>query len=121
MPRGSELHGSPGGAGDEFGATLTRHNFGFEAQSNPNGLHATCTVLDHATKTQIKCRTIDSLIVTGTHAQFSGMATFGSQPTHYTIDVDDLGEPGALDTFKIVLGNGYTAAGTLLGGNIQIH
>jgi hypothetical protein len=101
--------------------SLGRVSFGFEAQSNPNGLHATCTVLDHATKTQIKCRTIDNLVVTGTHAQFSGMATYGGAPTHYTIDVDDLGEPGALDTFKIVLGNGYTAAGTLLGGNIQIH
>lgn len=41
-------------------------------------------------------------------------------PMHYQIDVDDLGEPGIADTFAIVAGS-YEAAGTLAGGNIQIH
>jgi hypothetical protein len=96
-------------------------SFGFEAQTNPNGLHATCTLIDHATKTQIKCTSIDTLVVTGTHASFTGNATVDGVTTRYQIDVNDLGEPGTFDTFKIALSNGYVAGGTLLGGNIQIH
>jgi hypothetical protein len=110
------------GGGWILGPTLAnRVSFGVEATANPNGLHATCTVIDHATKSQIKCKTIESLLVTGTHATFSGNATVNCVTTTYRIDVDDLGEPGTLDTFRIELGNGYIAGGTLLGGNIQIH
>lgn len=110
------------GGGWILGPTLANQvSFGFEAQTNPNGLHATCTLIDHATKSQIKCKSIDSLVVTGTHATFTGDATVDKSTTRYQIDVDDLGEPGTLDKFRIALGNGYVAGGTLLGGNIQIH
>jgi hypothetical protein len=110
------------GGGWILSPSLTdRVTFGLEAQSNPNGLHATCEVIDHATGTKIHCTGADSLVVTGTHATFSGPATVNGVATRYTIDVDDLGEPGTLDTFKIVTDSGYAAAGTLMGGNIQIH
>lgn len=36
-------------------------------------------------------------------------------------NVADNGEPGRSDTFEIILSTGYTAAGTLAGGNIQLH
>ena len=36
-------------------------------------------------------------------------------------DVADKGEPGRTDTFRLQLSNGYSAAGTLDGGNIQLH
>jgi hypothetical protein len=78
-------------------------------------------VIDHPTKTQIKCKSVTSLVVVGTHATFFGQATVNGVATDYRIDVDDLGEPGTSDTFKIQTGTGYTAAGTLRGGNIQIH
>jgi hypothetical protein len=39
----------------------------------------------------------------------------------YVVDVVDNGEPGVDDTFTITLSSGYTAMGTLVGGNIQIH
>jgi hypothetical protein len=100
-----------------------RVSFGFNAQSDKAGGAAkgNCNVIDHATRTQIKCRTVDSLLVTPTHATFFGRATVAGAETNYRIDVDDLGEPGLTDTFKIQTDNGYTAAGTLRGGNIQIH
>jgi hypothetical protein len=97
-----------------------RVSFGFNAQSNAaaDTAKGTCTVIDHATKTQIKCRTVDSLVVTPTHATFFGQATIDGEATDYRIDVDDL---GLADTFKIQTDSGYTAAGTLRGGKIQIH
>jgi len=39
----------------------------------------------------------------------------------YRVDVADNGEPGRSDTFDLRLSNGYRAAGTLRGGNIQLH
>jgi len=100
-----------------------RVSFGFNAQSDGVGDDArgNCNVIDHATKQQIKCLTVDSLVVTPTHATFFGQARVDGTATDYRIDVDDLGEPGVADTFKIQTGSGYTAAGVLQGGNIQIH
>jgi hypothetical protein len=116
------------GGGWILGPTLGRVSFGFEAMSKPNGLHATCAVIDHATKMHVKCETIETLAVVGTHATFAGEARIdgpgiAATTAHYRIDVDDLGEPGVADTFKIQLTGGttYLAAGTLMGGNVQIH
>jgi hypothetical protein len=39
----------------------------------------------------------------------------------YQVDVTDNGEPGKNDSFAITLSNGYSASGTLAGGNIQLH
>jgi hypothetical protein len=39
----------------------------------------------------------------------------------YEVEVADRGEPGRNDSFSIRLSNGYSAAGSLGGGNIQLH
>ena len=100
--------------------TMHRVSFGFEVKGTAGDLHGTCTVIDHTTKAHVRCLTADSLVVTGTHATFGGTATVNGATTRYQIDVDDLGEPGIADTFAITAGS-FTAAGTLAGGNIQIH
>ena len=102
-------------------STGGRVSFGFNAKSDGDKTGGNCNVIDHATKTQIKCLTVDALAVAGTHATFTGQARVDGAVTDYRIDVDDLGEPGVLDTFKIQTDSGYTAAGRLDGGNIQIH
>ncbi len=43
------------------------------------------------------------------------------QPVAFVVDVSDNGEPGRQDTFALRLSNGYSAAGTVQGGNIQLH
>lgn len=96
-------------------------SFGFNAQSDGSAVKGNCNVIDHGTKTHIKCLTVESLVVAGTHATFFGEANVDGVTTSYRIDVDDLGEPGTADTFKIQTDSGYAAAGTLAGGNIQIH
>jgi hypothetical protein len=97
-----------------------RVSFGFNAQSRKVGdpARGNCNVIDHATTMHIKCLTVDSLVVSPTHATFFGQATVDDVPTDYRIDVDDL---GVADTFKIQTNSGYVAGGTLEGGNIQIH
>ena len=98
--------------------------FGFVAMNTDGGMKGSGVVVDHDTGTTIRILDVTSLMVVGTHATFSGRAEVNGVEQDYQIDVDDLGEPGALalnpDTFKIVTGS-YMRVGPLTGGNIQIH
>jgi len=65
---------------------------------------------------------VTAYTVTGsTSRHIEGTATINGQPGTYKVDVADNGEPGRNDTFNLTLSNGYTAGGTLQGGNIQLH
>ena len=58
----------------------------------------------------------DCATVLGT-AKVNGVPGYGFQ-----VDVCDNGEPGKdSDTFSIVMSDSYSRAGTLGGGNVQIH
>jgi hypothetical protein len=97
-------------------------SFGFNAQSDGSQTRGNCNVVDNGSRMHVKCLTVESLIVTGTHATFSGQATVDGVHTNYRINVDDNGEPGAgRDTFRIETDSGYVAGGILTAGNIQIH
>jgi hypothetical protein len=53
---------------------------------------------------------------------FTGTGHIGSTPVMFQVEVEDNGEPGTSDTFKIVITGGYPPrAGVLTQGNIQIH
>ena len=96
-------------------------SFGLEARSGVK-LQATCSVVDRALGVHVKCLDAISLVQSPTHATFFGNATVDGVPTSYRIDVDDLGNPGAgRDTFKLQTGTGYTVAGVLARGDVQIH
>jgi hypothetical protein len=99
--------------------------FGLTAKANdtPSGNLA---YQDHG----VLARTVKSTAVTsvsltgaGNCAQILGTATVnGTGPVGFQVDVCDNGEPGKdADTFSIVMSDGYTASGTLGGGNVQIH
>ncbi len=96
--------------------------FSFTAQLTQAGLQGHCRVFDFAADVRITCLDVDSLLIVGTHATFTGTALVNGTATRYTIDVDDLGEPGAgRDTFKIVTESGYVAAGVLTNGNVLVR
>lgn len=96
--------------------------FGFNAKSDANGTKGTCTVIDRATSTTVKCLDVTSYAQSGTHATFSGNAHVNGVLTTYRIDVDDLTEAGAgSDRFVIRTASGYSAGGVLTQGNIQVH
>lgn len=96
-------------------------SFGFTAKSNGTTVKAQCSVSDRSSGVEIKCLDATLLSRTATHATFVGTARVNGVDMGYRIDVDDLGEPGAgRDTFRIQTENGFTAAGVLAGGNVQI-
>ena len=54
--------------------------------------------------------------------QINGIAEVNGKGSFtYTVIVVDNGEPGTSDSFSLELSNGYSASGTLDGGNIQLH
>ena len=108
-----------------------RGSFGFNVQRKAANLMPTGSLeyIDHAVRLNVHSLTMLTLLVTGTHAEFSGTCTItGASSCTFSVSVDDLGEPGKNDTFSIRVeytdANGahvYTQGGTLQRGNIQIH
>jgi hypothetical protein len=96
--------------------------FGLTAKSDQKGIKATCTLIDRATRTAVRCLDASTYTQTGTHAVFRGNALVNGVATTYRVSVDDNGEPGeGLDTFTLSTDLGYGASGVLSEGNIQIH
>jgi hypothetical protein len=78
---------------------------------------------DHDVNLTIKSTAITLVLITGTHAQIKFKCTVGGVPDkNCQVDVDDFGTAGSdLDTFSIKTDTGYSAAGVLRGGNIEVH
>ena len=80
---------------------------------------------DHSTATprHVVSVTVDAYVQTGTTAKIFGTATIdGLGSFVYRLDLVDNGEPGALDTFRLRLSDGYdTGVRTLAKGNLQAH
>jgi hypothetical protein len=98
--------------------------FGLTARAaNETTSSGNVTYQDHGLQDRtVKSTVVTSVSVSGNCAQIRGRATVdGSGDFGFQVQVCDNGEPGTNDTFSIAMSNGYTAAGTLRGGNIQIH
>jgi hypothetical protein len=97
-------------------------NFGLNARdpSDPSG-HV--NYVDHGTGLHVRSTDITAyIIVNATTRQIEGTAVLNDGTTvTFVVIVSDLGEPGTSDTFSISLSNGYSASGTLAGGNVQVH
>jgi hypothetical protein len=75
---------------------------------------------DRAAALELKSTEITSVIVSDTHATILGKGTIAGTSIEFRVEVDDLGEPGLNDSFRISWTD-YSRGGTLNGGNIQIH
>jgi hypothetical protein len=99
--------------------------FGLTAKADANGdPSGNLTYQDHGMFARtVKSTDVTSVTVTGNCATILGNAKVNGAPSYgFQVDVCDNGEPGKdTDTFSIVMSDGYTAAGTLSGGNVQIH
>ena len=98
--------------------------FGLTAKTNASGNPSgNLTYQDHAQNRTVKSTAITAVIVNGNCARILGTATVnGTGSFGFDVFVCDNGEPGKdADTFTIDMSDGYTATGTLGGGNIQLH
>jgi hypothetical protein len=110
----SILRGTAAGGRATFG-------FGVEYTTGAAAPTGNLSFNDHAGK-KVQATAIDSFTAAGNKATFSGRATVNGVPgVSFFVEVEDLGEPGRADTFRIVLGDGYGAGGVLLKGNIQVR
>jgi hypothetical protein len=86
---------------------------------------------DHQMGVRIKAQSIDALNISSgmcgmnTHATFTGTASVirstGTTNESFQVEVDDCGEPGTMDRFRIETMSYSNGPKTLVGGNIQIH
>jgi hypothetical protein len=97
--------------------------FGLTAQVKNGTTSGNLTYQDHPQNRNVKSTTITSVVVTNNCARLLGTATVnGNGAFGFDVTVCDNGEPGKEnDTFSIIMSDGYTASGTLRGGNIQVH
>jgi Bacterial Ig-like domain (group 1) len=112
-----------------YGGRITAGNgdkatFGGNAHVPPKGQEQ---YRDHGPAASMNVHSINVLAVTcstdGTQASIFGTATVGGAGSFdYRIDLEDLGEPGTNDTYRIRLSNGYDSGEQVLeSGNVQIH
>jgi hypothetical protein len=98
-----------------------RASFGFNAQFSSGVLSGHLTFDDHQGE-KVQSTVIDSYTQVGNKATFRGRATVNGTPgVGFFVEVEDLGEPGRADTFRLVVQNGYGAGGVLLQGNIKVE
>jgi hypothetical protein len=97
--------------------------FGVAGGIKNSGFWGHLTYIDHGANLKVKGTGVTAYTVTGpTSRQILGTCEINGAPGTYKVDVEDNGEPGrGTDVFTITLSNGYTAGGTLAGGNIQLH
>lgn len=69
---------------------------------------------------RLRSKSVDALVCEGRGATIFGSATVGGTTTAFRVDVEDRGQPGRRDTYRIVLGTGYDSGEqTLERGNIR--
>jgi hypothetical protein len=98
-------------------------NFGVTAGISRKGkLRGHLTYIDHGTDLKVKGTGVTAYVmVNATTRHIEGTASINGVAGTYVVDVSDNGERGRNDKFAITLSTGYTASGTLAGGNIQLH
>ncbi|HET7677481.1 MAG TPA: post-COAP-1 domain-containing protein [Candidatus Limnocylindrales bacterium] len=71
---------------------------------------------------RVEATAIDSLTIAGSKATLTGRATVDGTPgMAFFVEVEDLGGKDSPDSFRIVLGDGYGAAGVLTKGNLTVE
>jgi hypothetical protein len=104
-------------------AQQDKGSFNLEVRVDTTGhIRGKAAYRDSAGGVDFRTGLITSATFNGKTVSFKGTGTNNNIATSFTIIVQDNGEPGAgKDTFAITLGTGYSKAGTLQGGNIQVH
>jgi len=111
---GGWITGTPSGERGTFAVAGGIKNGGFWGH---------LTFQDHGSGLKVKGTGVTAYRLgdTLTTRHIEGTCEANGGACRYNVDVADNGEPGRADTFTLSLSNGYSAGGTLRGGNIQLH
>jgi hypothetical protein len=97
-------------------------SFGFNVERKRTGGPVTGNLnyVNQATGVHVQMPDLQTLVIAGTAATFTGPCTIDGAPSTCKVVVQDNGEPGKNDSFVITY-DGITDGGTLRSGNIQLH
>lgn len=121
------------GGGWILSPTGTKATFAVTGGLKRDGFQGHLTYVDHSAKgpktypkakdMHVKGTGVTAYVaVNATTRHIEGTAEINGEPGFtYMVDVTDNGEPGRNDSFSLMLSNGYTASGTVDGGNIKLH
>jgi CubicO group peptidase (beta-lactamase class C family) len=111
---GGWIRGTPTGA---------RGNFGIKGGFDARGFFGHLNYVDHEDGMHVRATSVTAYFaLDDTTRQIEGTAKIdGEEGFTFLVVVSDTGEPGRADTFELELSNGYSASGTLRGGNVQLH
>ena len=116
-PPPSACHVSGGGA--IAGTAGSEGRFSVDARGNLKGKVA---YRDNGAAVNLRSTKLDKVDCSGTAAHIEGEGVNNGVAATFIVDVADNGEAGTTDTFSIrIVPPGYTKAGTLTRGNIQVH
>ncbi len=100
----------------------SRANFGVGGGIKNGSLWGHLEYIDHGPMMKVHGTGVRVyLMVSAETRHIEGTCEIDGSPGTYQVDVTDNGEPGRNDIFQISLSNGYSAGGTLGGGNIKLH
>jgi hypothetical protein len=93
-----------------------RVHFSLSARSGRNGLDGTCSFANRASR--VRCLTVDGykLSAKENRVVFVGTGTHDGWPTRFRVEVLD----GATETVSIETDSGFSASGTVGGGNLNV-
>ncbi len=121
-PLGDDRISGGGWIADGNGARIG--NFGLSAGYEGDVLSGHLTYRDHGNGMKVKSTAITTYLQgpTADSRHIEGACEIdGTGGFTFTVIAEDNGEPGDEDFLSIELSNGYHAAGTLGGGNLQLH
>ena len=101
---------------------LDQSTFNFHATQSGDRVSGSLTFNDPAAGVSVARAKVRTFIFTGSSADLSGTVRLGDgSRVTYSVSVSDNSTDASSDTFSISLSNGYSAGGTLTGGDIQIQ
>ncbi len=112
------------GGGWINGTSGEKATFGVSGGIKNNKFWGQLSFTDHgANSVKIKSTSVTAyIVIDAVTRQIEGVAKVNGEGSFaYTVVVKDNGEPGRNDSFSLKVSNGYSVAGNLLGGNIQLH
>jgi hypothetical protein len=104
-------------------AGLAKITFHLNFRRVGHHLKGHCHVVDATAvaRVKVKCLDVTSFTRAGRHVTITGDASIGDVTTTYQVDAFDAKQSGGPDTVQIQTASGYSASGTLVSGDIQIH